>query len=61
MELAGKTFDFLSALTAVVVLLYVGVSVWAFATSAVTWEQFSGVVGPIAGLLLGYFVRGVQQ
>lgn len=60
MDIAGKTFDFLSILTAVVVLLYVGVSAYAFVMSSVTWDQFSGVVGPIVGVMVGYWFRGTK-
>jgi hypothetical protein len=55
-----KTFDFLSILTALVVLLYVGASIYAFAQGQSTWQDFSGAVGPMAGMLLGYWVKGRQ-
>ncbi len=55
-----KEFNFLSWLTGIVVLLYIGASILAFMNSAITWQEFSGAVGPMAGLLLGYWVRGAQ-
>ena len=58
MDIAGKTFNLVAVLTAIVVLGYVAVSGIAFAMSATTWTEFSGAVGPIAGMLLGYFIRG---
>ena len=53
-----KTFNFLSWLTALVVLGYVGISAYAFTKASVTWQDFSGAVGPLAGALLGYWLRG---
>lgn len=58
-DIDDKTFDFLSIMTAAVVLLYVGASIYAFAQQQTTWQDFSGAIGPIAGMLLGYWVRGV--
>lgn len=55
-----KEFNFLSWLTGIVVLLYIGASIVSFMKSAITWQDFSGAVGPMAGLLLGYWVRGAQ-
>lgn len=57
----GRTINFLAVLTAIVVIGYVGVSGYAFATSAATWAEFSGAVGPLAGALLGYWLRGAQE
>jgi len=36
----------------------VGASALAFWKTIITWADFSGAVGPIVGLLVGYFVRG---
>lgn len=58
---ALKEFRFLSWLTAIVVIGYVGISGYAFIRDEVSWQDFSGAVGPIAGLLLGYWVRGEQK
>lgn len=49
---------FLGWLTGLVVLLYIGAAVVAFVNKQVSWNEFSGAIGPIAGLLLGYWVRG---
>ena len=51
-------FNFLSILTALVVLGYVGVSAFVLINGGATWQDFSGAVGPIAGMLLGYWVKG---
>ena len=56
----SKSFSFLSWLTGIVVLLYIGAAIVAFLKAAITWQDFSGAVGPMAGLLLGYWVRGEQ-
>lgn len=50
-----------AVLTIVVVVVYGGASAWAFAASGITWQEFSGAVGPIAGTLLGYWMRGVKS
>lgn len=53
-----RQFNFLAALTAVVVIPYVGASIYALVQRGFTGADFSGTVGPIACLLLGYWVRG---
>ena len=55
---AKREFNFLAALTGIVVLMYVGASIYALAQRGLTWADFSGAIGPIAGLLIGYWVRG---
>lgn len=55
-----RQFNFLSALTAIVVLLYIAPSVYAYVSGDISYKEFSGAVGPMAGLLLGYWVRGAQ-
>ena len=51
---------YLAWLTAIVTLGYLAVSAYALFRSMTTWADFSGAIGPIAGTLLGYFVRGTQ-
>lgn len=58
MTIETRSFNFLAWLTGIVVLLYIGASIVALYRAQIDWQQFSGVVGPIAGLLLGYWVRG---
>ena len=60
-KLDGKTFDFMSALTAVVVIAYIGPTAWGYLTGSITWEQFSSTVGDPALLLLGFWVRGAVK
>ena len=55
-----RQFNFLAAMTGLVVLGYVGTSMYAFVRSGLSWADFSGTVGPMAGLLLGYWVRGAE-
>lgn len=56
-----RQFNFMSALTAIVVISYVLASAIALWQEAATWADFSGAVGPIAGLLLGYWLKGEQN
>ena len=51
-------FTFLRGLTASVVLLYIGAAIYAFVVDKATWQDFAGAVGPMAGILVGYWVRG---
>jgi hypothetical protein len=56
----SKTFDFLSALTGVVVLTYLGAWVYALVTGKAEIAAFVKDVGPTATLLIGYWARGVS-
>jgi len=58
MSLESRQFNFLSILTAVVVIGYVVASGFAFVKGGASWQEFSGAVGPITGTLLGYWLRG---
>lgn len=60
MNLDVKSFNFLSILTALVVLPYVFAATYSFSMSHMTWQEYSSVVGPVAGTLLGYWIRGAQ-
>ena len=53
-----NTQKFLGWLTCIVVVIYVGASAIAFWKANIAWADFSGAVGPIVGMLVGYFVRG---
>ena len=53
-----KQFNFLSILTGIVVLAYIGASVYAFIQAKATWQEFSSAIGPLAGALMGYWLRG---
>jgi len=60
MTIESKAFDFLSALTAVVVMTYLGVWVYAIVTGKAELSAFFKDVGPTATLLIGYWARGVK-
>ena len=51
---------YLAWLTAIVTLGYLVTSAYAMFKSTIGWADFSGAIGPIAGTLLGSFVRGTQ-
>ena len=40
------------------VLLYVGASAWAFISGGITFQDFSTAVGPMSGMLIGYWIKG---
>lgn len=48
----------LAILTLVVVLSYAGSIIWTLYTGAVDFKEFSAALGPIAGTLLGFWIRG---
>ena len=52
-----NTVKFLGWLTGIVVLMYIGTAIFSFLRNGLSWSDFSGTVGPISGLLLGYWVR----
>lgn len=60
-DLERKTFDFLSIMTGVVVMLYIGTAVWATVNKVITWQDFLAAVGSPASMLLGYWVRGANN
>lgn len=57
MTIVAKQFNFLSIMTAIVVLGYLGASIYAFSVKIATWQEFSSAIGPLAGALLGYWLR----
>lgn len=60
-DLERRRFDFLAIMTFMIVALYVGAHVWAMATAAIAFREFVTNVGPLAGMLLGYWVRGQKE
>lgn len=60
-DLTKKTFDFLSILTGVVVLFYLGAWAFALATGQASFEAFSKELGPVVALLVGFWVRGAAK
>jgi len=59
-ELDKKTFDFLSALTGVVVVVYLGAWIYALVSGKAAIGDFVKDVGPITAMLIGYWARGVK-
>lgn len=59
-DIEQRTFDFLSILTLLVVLLYVGLHAWGLIAGRLTFADLTANIGPMAGLLLGYWVRGAK-
>ena len=53
-----RTDKFIAYMTALVVLGYLAVSGYAMFKSTIGWADFSGAIGPIAGTLMGYWLRG---
>lgn len=60
MSAEERQFDFLSAVTAVVVAVFLGGATYALVAGAINFDKFLAVVGPPASMLLGYWVRGKQ-
>lgn len=59
-KIERKTFDFLSILTAVTVLIHLGTASAAFLMGKMELHVYLGVVGTPSGMLLGYWVRGAK-
>lgn len=59
-DIDKKTFDFLSALTGVVVVVYLGAWLYAIVTNKALITDFVKDVGPITAMLVGYWARGVK-
>ena len=57
-DTSKREFKFLSILTGLIALIYVIASAEAFWLKVITWADFSGSVGSMACLLVGYWVRG---
>lgn len=54
----ARRLDFLALLTIAVTLVYVGAAAWTLIEDGISFDQFSTAIGPLAGLLVGYWVRG---
>lgn len=58
MTLDAKQFNFVSVLTGIFTLVYLGGAIFALVTSAITFDRFLTVVGTPALPLFGYWARG---
>lgn len=56
-DLQRRTFDFLAILTIAILFLYSGAHIWALAVGIIEFSDFATNVGPLSGMLLGYWVR----
>lgn len=61
MNLDIKQFNFLSILTACVVLPYVFMTCYAFLTGKLTWEQYQQAAGVPALAILTYWLGGKKS
>lgn len=52
----GRQFDFLSILTGVVVVAYLGAAVYALVAQKISFEAFAAAVGAPVSTLLGFWV-----
>ncbi|MDO9007214.1 MAG: hypothetical protein Q8K57_13480 [Thiobacillus sp.] len=60
MTLEARTFDFVSGLTGLFALVYLGGSVYALVTGKITYDRFLDVVGTPALPLIAWWARGKQ-
>lgn len=58
MTIEDKQIDFLSWLTGIVVLVFLGAAVYALVTRRIDFNVFSAAVGAPASALIGFWVRG---
>lgn len=54
--LSGRQFDFLSVLTGVVVLVFLGAAVYALVAQKISFEAFAAAIGSPVSALLGFWV-----
>lgn len=50
-------FSLLAALTLIILLAYLGISVWAFVTGKATYSEVAASIGPVAGTLVAFWVK----
>jgi hypothetical protein len=54
----GRKVTYVAVFTLVVVSIYGAGSLWSLLHEGMTFKEFSATFGPLAGLMLGYWVRG---
>lgn len=57
---AYKTFNLMSGLTVIAVTSFIGFSGYALVQNSISYADFAATVGPIVGLLVGYWRRDTQ-
>lgn len=55
-----KSLNFLAVMTFIVVTGYMSASIYALLASTLSYQDFSAAIGPLAGMLLGYWVRDTK-
>lgn len=58
MSAESRKTNFLALLTFAVVTVYTVAAAWAMVANGLGFADFSAAIGPMAGMLLGYWVRG---
>jgi hypothetical protein len=56
-----KTFNLVGAMTVICFVAFLGTASYAFATQLIDWKDYSAAVGPIAGALVGYWLKGTKS
>lgn len=57
-KLEARKVSFIAVLTIICTSLYFGTASVAFYRNLIEFKEFSAIVGPIVGYLIGYWVRG---
>ena len=60
MAFEKEKLTFLAILTMSILTLFVGAMIYSLAVDKLTIKDFASQVGPMAGMLLGYWVRDNQ-
>ncbi|MBC2731392.1 hypothetical protein [Thiobacillus sp.] len=60
MTLENRTFDFVSALTGVFALVYLGGAIYALVTGKIEYDRFLDIVGTPALPLVAWWAKGRQ-
>lgn len=58
LKLTKKTTDYVAILTLVLVLGYLAGAIYSLMDGTSSFKEFSAAIGPLAGTMLGYWVRG---
>lgn len=57
MDTQTRVVNFLAILTGLVVLVYIGTASAQLIAAKIAFAEYASTVGPVAGMLIGYFVR----
>lgn len=56
-KLEAKKVSYIAILTLITLLTYCGVALYAVSEKTIDFKEFSAVLGPITGMLIGYLIR----